>query len=101
MTEPREPGRTGYEARFTGFPLGPRGISPAWEDLGPEARAIWAGVEAAVLRTFLEPTKALVEARAAERRAVAAEAVNEALEAGRRATSAINRLEALAMGEGA
>ncbi|MEA1834629.1 hypothetical protein U8607_21280 [Methylobacterium durans] len=101
MAERHEPGRTAYEARFAGFPLGPRGIAPAWADLGPEARAIWARVEGAVLRDFRQAAAMLIHARMAETRARSAEAVNEALEAERRADAAINRLEALAKGEGA
>lgn len=44
-----EPGQVAYEARLEGFTLGPRGVSDAWDKLGPEARAKWAWVEAAVL----------------------------------------------------
>lgn len=44
-----EPGRTAYEARFAGFTLGPRGVSPAWADLPEQARAVWRRVERAVL----------------------------------------------------
>ncbi|GEP06866.1 hypothetical protein [Methylobacterium oxalidis] len=96
MTSSRpEPGRTAYEARFAGFPLGPRGISPAWADLGPEARAIWAGVEAAVLSDLRAAARAAVQAHDAADAAVKAEAVDEAIEAEKRMEGAVERLRAL------
>ena len=42
-----EPGQRAYLARWEGHTLGPSGASPAWEDLQPCAREIWARVERA------------------------------------------------------
>jgi hypothetical protein len=41
--DPQAPdlGRVAYEARFRGMTLGPRGVAPAWADLGPDGQAVW------------------------------------------------------------
>ncbi|MER2263550.1 hypothetical protein [Methylobacterium oxalidis] len=100
MAEHREPGRTAYEARFAGFPLGTRGVSPAWEDLGPEAQAIWASVEAAVLRALRAAAREAVQAHDAGDAAVKAEAVDAAIEAEKDLEAAIARMRDLVPDEG-
>lgn len=42
-----DPGQRAYLARWEGHTLGPSGASPAWENLQPCAREIWAKVERA------------------------------------------------------
>ena len=45
----RDPARAAYEARWAGMTLGPRGTAPAWDDLGPEGRAVWERVADAAI----------------------------------------------------
>ncbi|WP_336488395.1 hypothetical protein [Methylobacterium nigriterrae] len=92
MAEAHEPGRTAYEARFAGMTLGPRGAAPTWADLGPEAREIWAGVEAAVLGALRGAARQAVEAHDGLDAAVKAEAVDEAIEAEKHLEAAVERL---------
>ena len=99
MTASPEPGRTVFEARFTGQTLGPCGTAPAWSDLGPGERAIWAQVEAAVLQDLREAARQAVRSHDAIGVAVKAEAVDEAIEAEKHLEAAVERLCALVEGE--
>jgi hypothetical protein len=99
MTALPEPGRTAYEARLTGQKLGPGGPAPAWMDLGPEERTIWARIEAAVLHDLYETVRQAVRAHDAIGVAVEAEAVDEAIEAEKHMKAAVERLRALVEGE--
>ncbi|MBB3905067.1 hypothetical protein [Methylobacterium brachythecii] len=49
MTTAHEPGRTAYEARFSGEKQGPRGTVDPWEMLPEQARVVWRRVEEACL----------------------------------------------------
>lgn len=63
-----DPARTAYEARFHGFTLGPHGVAPAWDDLGPEGQAAWqrvaeAAIAAAVPQSLRDAGHACQRAR--------------------------------------
>jgi hypothetical protein len=95
VTTSKEHGRTAYEARFAGQPLGPDGPAPSWMKLGPDERTIWAQVEAAVMRDLREAVRQAVRAHDAIGVAVKAEAVDEAIEAEKHLEAAVQRLRAL------
>ncbi|WP_132254276.1 hypothetical protein [Methylobacterium segetis] len=100
MAERNEPGRTTYEMRFAGQKLGPRGVASAWANLEPEAQAIWARIEAAATEDLRAAAREAVQAHDARAGAVAAESVDEAIEAEKRLEDAIKRLRALIWNQG-
>jgi hypothetical protein len=61
---PADPARVAYEARWAGMTLGPRGAAPAWDDLGPEGRAVWERVAEAAIAVALPSLLATLIRRA-------------------------------------